>query len=715
MLVSSRLGRLFGAAAAALLAANASASVRQEWVVRWDASGPDLQGAARQVLVDGAGSARMLADYGGLLVARFDAAGARMWDVVLAGRGLGPGCPWCGPTRGAALDPAGTLFVPDGAGRLLQIDAAGTVVDDVDLSARLETPFATVGAAILPGGGLVVAGNVTALAGDGDVLVARLDAALRPVWKTTLGRPGAADGAAFLRVGQQGQIVVAGSTDLALAVWTLDAAGTVQVEATGPFMSVAGFDVDAAGGFAADGNDLVPDGAGGGSSTGALVTCRLDASGKLLWTATELPYRSPGPLRIAADGSVYVGDASNPNSGMPGYDLLKYGADGSRAWSRLYQPWGDSYIYDLVLDRGEPIVTGEYGYCMDFIETMKHSPAGELLWSVGYAPSYSCGGSVNYGYSLALDPARNVFVAGFTYDPATAVGHYPYKPTLIKYAQYDGTPPATTATHSGTAGANGWFVSPITVWLSAADSPDEASGVREIRWSLDGSAEVVVPGASASVAVSGEGYHTVVASSVDNVGNAEPAQVLSYGIDQTAPAIAASVASTPGSNGWLRAATVTVSATDATSGVASVRFAVGAGAVSDQAGDLASVALPDGVAAVQYGATDWAGNASAWARTATLRVDGTAPAVTVATSPATLRRSNRTQAVRVTGSATDATSGVASTVVRVTDGAGRLVAITAFGRTVYLNTSRTQVYTFTATSTDRAGNQAQAVATVTVR
>ena len=47
---------------------------------------------------------------------------------------------------------------------------------------------------------------------------------------------------------------------------------------------------------------------------------------------------------------------------------------------------------------------------------------------------------------------------------------------------YDGTPPITIITPTGTIGANGWYVGPVAFAMSASDG---ASGVAETRYQLD--------------------------------------------------------------------------------------------------------------------------------------------------------------------------------------------------------------------------------------
>jgi hypothetical protein len=284
---------------------------------------------------------------------------------------------------------------------------------------------------------------------------------------------------------------------------------------------------------------------------------------------TEGPYRTPYAIAIDEGGSVFVAGSSNLTSSFNNYSLLGYDASGAKRWERTYAPYGDSHIADMVLDRGAPIVTGEYGYCYGQIGTTKHSASGDQFWFDGYNASQgdSCH-SVDYGESVALDAQRNIYVAGYTSD---TVGPYRgYKPTLLKYSQFDGSPPVTTATVSGTAGQNGWYVSPGTLDLVATDWADEATGVKELHWSLDGAPEVVGPFPGASIAVTGEGYHTLTFYAVDNAGNVEGAQAIAFPIDQTPPTVSVSVApSRIQPNGKLHSIQISGSYDDAFSGVMS--------------------------------------------------------------------------------------------------------------------------------------------------
>lgn len=100
-------------------------------------------------------------------------------------------------------------------------------------------------------------------------------------------------------------------------------------------------------------------------------------------------------------------------------------------------------------------------------------------------------------------------------------------------AALDAASPVTTATVTGTQGSNGWYVSDVQITLAAADS-DGGSGVREIRYSIDGT-KTIVQGNSALLAIAGDGFHTVTWYAVDTAGNSETLQEMSINIDTTPP------------------------------------------------------------------------------------------------------------------------------------------------------------------------------------
>jgi hypothetical protein len=168
--------------------------------------------------------------------------------------------------------------------------------------------------------------------------------------------------------------------------------------------------------------------------------------------------------------------------------------------------------------------------------------------------------------------------------------------------------------------------------------------------------------------VSGTATYGVVAAFQGWTGQESPAT--SFLFDATAPTTTAAASGVANAAGWISAAssTVTVSATDAESGVVSVAYQVNSGSWTTVAGASTSFAVSSqGTTAVSYYATDAAGNV-ATTKALTVKLDNVAPTVTVAYPPSgtvtsatwngNCRNSSNAVANGLCGSSTDATSGV---------------------------------------------------------
>lgn len=59
------------------------------------------------------------------------------------------------------------------------------------------------------------------------------------------------------------------------------------------------------------------------------------------------------------------------------------------------------------------------------------------------------------------------------------------------------------------------------VSLTASDDRTNSSGVREIHYSVNSSAEVIVPDSVTNIPIISEGVNTISYWAVDNAGNAE--------------------------------------------------------------------------------------------------------------------------------------------------------------------------------------------------
>ncbi|WP_406104282.1 OmpL47-type beta-barrel domain-containing protein [Micromonospora globbae] len=176
----------------------------------------------------------------------------------------------------------------------------------------------------------------------------------------------------------------------------------------------------------------------------------------------------------------------------------------------------------------------------------------------------------------------------------------------------DETAPTLTLTPVGSAGAAGWFRSPVRVRVAAVD---DRGGRMTITARLDdGEPAVATDVRYVDVTVSGDGRHTVTATATDRAGNVSAVADLAVRIDATAPVSTGTV------DGDTR--TVTVTASDATSGVARIEYAIGAGAWTTYTGPIAA---PDADRhTVSFRAVDVAGNLGT-ARTVTVPADLSGP------------------------------------------------------------------------------------------
>ncbi|MGV9382776.1 OmpL47-type beta-barrel domain-containing protein [Nonomuraea sp. NPDC003707] len=194
--------------------------------------------------------------------------------------------------------------------------------------------------------------------------------------------------------------------------------------------------------------------------------------------------------------------------------------------------------------------------------------------------------------------------AGNTSDPGTTTF------TVVAEQEKDTTPPQVTAQVTGDRNDDGDYVGSATVTLTATDTQ---SGVDTVEHSLDNGAFTAY---SAPVSVNRAGAHTVRYRATDKAGNTSPVGSVTFtvaappGEDTTAPQVTAQIT---GSMDWawnyVGSATVTLTATDAGSGVDTVEYSLDGQPYAVYAKPLA-VTQP-GAHTVTYRATDKAGNTSA--------------------------------------------------------------------------------------------------------
>jgi hypothetical protein len=451
-------------------------------------------------------------------------------------------------------------------------------------------------------------------------------------------------------------------------------------------------------------------------------TLKIDPNGAVLWAVS---YGSPidvaTTLVLDDDENVYVTGHKNWV-----YSTIKYDAQGNLLWD-IQSPAG-SYPTSIAVDNersvyvsGGTFAGNGYAFRMTTVKYIQPEYNKAPNADAGLDQTIECGGPEGAAAALdgskSSDPNGDSLSYSWTWMGGAASGvnlivTLPLGATTVTLTVDDGkggtvtdtvtitvrdtTPPVTTVRSiAGIVGDNGWYRSDVMVTVDSADS---CSGVRAIRYGIDGSTSTA-PGSTAVITVRGDGAHSVTFSSTDNSGNVEQPRTLTINIDKTPPVITASVSPVPNANGWHNTdVTVTFTCSDGGSGITSCTQPVtvtteGAnqtisGAVVDNAGNTASASV-------------------------TLNIDKTAPSGEISVTPGLLWPPNHKMVdAAVNGGSSDAVSGVASVVFTVIDEYGTVQpAVSGFNTVVPLEAWREGTdmdgrhYTITAVITDKAGNR----------
>ncbi len=364
------------------------------------------------------------------------------------------------------------------------------------------------------------------------------------------------------------------------------------------------------------------------------------------WLNLSAPAGSPNALAWMA-AYENVDDPATPHC----YN----GREGVRVW-QMVQSAGQSYPAATVAGTVSCSVPGSNGWCRNAsLDLSANEPIPTkkitVIESSGYgnlctinAASGNCSWSPPEG---AL--STNVWAVSSFGDTS-----------LMKTVSWklDKTPPGLSITVPTVDGSNGWFVSAPTLTLSSSDA---VSGVSAALFDAGGVAQVV----------SANGVTTIGASATDGAGNLTTRSVV-VKKDSELPTVAVPL-SPDGQNGWyVTHPTLSASASDGYSGVASALVALNAGAWQ------ASVSPTDGVSSIAGRATDHAGNVATTGNQ-TVKVDTAAPSLSLAGAAASTWY---TTDVTITASASDALSGLSVTEYRVDGGAwqtGSSVTLTTDG------------------------------------
>ncbi|WP_322793277.1 OmpL47-type beta-barrel domain-containing protein [Bellilinea sp.] len=286
------------------------------------------------------------------------------------------------------------------------------------------------------------------------------------------------------------------------------------------------------------------------------------------------------------------------------------------------------------------------------------SPSGTLGGGGWYRSNVTVTGSGSDSVSglagIAMSCGSNpctVTAEGSTTITATATDNAGNTNSTSLTIRKDTTAPGITFTPSGTAGNGGWYRSNVTL---SANATDAASGVASLSLSCG----------SNPCTITAQGTTNVTATATDVAGNSGNNST-TIRIDSVPPTASLSPSGTLGNNGWyVGNVTVTTNGSDATSGVASTQTRLNGGAW----GGSSLTITTDGTHTVEGRTTDVAGNQSSTVST-TIRRDATPPSASLNIPAPNGQNGWFVTSPTVSTDATDATSGVATSQVRLNGGA----------------------------------------------
>jgi hypothetical protein len=394
----------------------------------------------------------------------------------------------------------------------------------------------------------------------------------------------------------------------------------------------------------------------------------------------------PQGFAMTISGSITVNGSSTPYScanpcslSMPsGSGTVTYTA--TAATSGLSSGTGSIAFY---FDPGNPVITsstsgaqsGSWHTSAGATVTVLSSDAISGLQSVSITRN---GIAVTSPFSLA-DGTHTITViatdvAGNQYTSSFTVKVDSVKP-IISFS--------TTGLLSGA-----WYRS-ATVAVAATDA---TSGLQTLLITDNGFSK------SSPIALF-DGVHTIFATAADNAGNVQAAST-NIQVDGTPPAIVPTITGTSGSNGWYTSnAQVSVSATDAVSGLDTLKVAVDGDAWQIY---TAPISLSDGLHTIQFQSTDLAGNIST--TNVSVKVDTVPPAQTLVLNGTTGLKNWYVSNVLGTIKTSDATSGNVVTTITDNGGAAQSDPITL----------TEGIHNLLYASVDAAGNSVSASAVVSV-
>ncbi len=217
----------------------------------------------------------------------------------------------------------------------------------------------------------------------------------------------------------------------------------------------------------------------------------------------------------------------------------------------------------------------------------------------------------------------------------------------------DETLPTTTISLSGTLGEGGWYISDVTVTLTASDN---VSGVAKTEYSLDNVTWTVY---TSPLTISKEGATVVNYRSIDNAGKTEEVKSQTVKIDKTPPITTITLSGILGTDGWYTSdVIVTLTASDNVSGITKTEYSFDN--VNWVVYTTPLSISEQGTTTVYYKSFDNVGNTEQ-VKSQTFKIDKTPPITTINLNGTLGNDGWYTSDVTVTLSASDDLSGVAKT------------------------------------------------------
>ena len=297
------------------------------------------------------------------------------------------------------------------------------------------------------------------------------------------------------------------------------------------------------------------------------------------WTTTTLDVDVTAiSIRFDANGVAHVAYAVPAG--------LVYSTWNGTGWSKETVDRGRYFSVSLVFD---PVGRVHIGYAMAFAGDVREA-VKDGAWRIQVI-THRLGWN---GASLAAMPEGSAVAA---YDLNDSQGNLVVATNFV-----DKVTPVSHVLLNGTAGSGGWYRSPVTVHLEAAD---DWSGVAAIESRLDGGPWTAYV---TDLRVSSEGRHVIDYRATDLARNVEPFESASFDIDLSPPNVTIIAPA-----GIVTTSSVAVRwrAQDSLSGVGFYDLSVDGGpATSMGLQENTSVTLEPGPHTIRIRATDLAGNSA---------------------------------------------------------------------------------------------------------